>query len=692
MAFSAIAFIAPNYRDFKTYWLKAYEPGTTTPKSMALDSGGAVTVAKLQLNADGFLVSAGDALVIPYIEGPYDLWLFPTEAEADANDTINAERLADNINSLNLSLINDLSQAHEFPTVADYKAFTVAFPVGKIINLLDRGASFTIIAGTGTANTFNIIASTSTGQSASLIMDSSITAKSFGAVDSEVISSSGSILAYISALRKNPISILDTIGGDTITAYTSGNLYLGAGTFVVEPSVLDITQDIGLTFIGEGSRGKTNYQRGNTVLLIKGTSSSFGIRSYRNGGRNLSFVDMDVSYFDADFTGDLLETTDSPGFKLTRCAVGTYGITAGTRTQTARSLVRPTYDEFIVIDDCTFDGAVNGFYDDNTITEFGNTFGGSAATIKNCVFYDFTGDMIYSAATRTRQGLTLQGNVYNPISVSPERAVNIANVDELIDLGNKYAGSTTQSATTEWASQINCSGIIHGNGYGDLLAGTPSRMATFNGKLDIRSNVVFGSAVDGFLVTGGVITGGSNEFSDANSAWVFLPSESLSLALGPDEFKAAVTTSYFTPADSVNLSGSINYSRLLDNSGSSYSNVSDRVSIASEARRKLTQPTLTYTISKRETGEVILASGASAQTFTLPTLAGNLGSRYKILKFSVFGLTIVPNGADRIYFGGSGLASSVSATSTTSLGDYLELEATASGWIISSINGAWTWV
>ena len=93
MAYSAIAFIAPNYRDFKTYWLKAYETGTTTPKVMSLDSVGTTTVAKLQLNADGFLASAGGALVIPYINGYYDLWLFPTEAEADANDTINAERL-----------------------------------------------------------------------------------------------------------------------------------------------------------------------------------------------------------------------------------------------------------------------------------------------------------------------------------------------------------------------------------------------------------------------------------------------------------------------------------------------------------------------------------------------------------------------------------------------------------------------
>ena len=54
MAYSPVAFIAPNYRDYKNYWLKAYEQGTTTPKVMALDDQGAVTVAKLQINQDGF--------------------------------------------------------------------------------------------------------------------------------------------------------------------------------------------------------------------------------------------------------------------------------------------------------------------------------------------------------------------------------------------------------------------------------------------------------------------------------------------------------------------------------------------------------------------------------------------------------------------------------------------------------------
>jgi len=68
-----------------------------------------------------------------------------------------------------IDLINDLSQAYIFDTVAEYQASTIVFPVGKTIHLNDRDADFTKITGTGTANTFNIIASTSVNQSIDLV-------------------------------------------------------------------------------------------------------------------------------------------------------------------------------------------------------------------------------------------------------------------------------------------------------------------------------------------------------------------------------------------------------------------------------------------------------------------------------------------------------------------------------------------
>lgn len=194
MAFAAVSFLSHNYRDFKNYWLKVYDPGTTTPKVMAIDTTGVPTVAKLEINADGFIKSAGGAIVTPHIQGAYDAWLFPTEAEADANDTTNAERIADNLEAPNSNLINDLSQAYEFPTVAAYKAFTTAFPVGKVIHLLDRVADFTVISGTGTGNDKGIIASDQVSQSASIVLPNS-DPKAFGATGGGVVDDTTFIVA-----------------------------------------------------------------------------------------------------------------------------------------------------------------------------------------------------------------------------------------------------------------------------------------------------------------------------------------------------------------------------------------------------------------------------------------------------------------------------------------------------------------
>tara|TARA_B100000809_G_scaffold214531_1_gene219349 strand:- start:2460 stop:3023 length:564 start_codon:yes stop_codon:yes gene_type:complete len=97
MSFSPISFIATNYRDYKNWWLKAYVAGTTSPLAMSPNGDGTSATIKYQINKDGFFVSAGDALVIPHIAGRYDLFIFPTESEADNNDTSSALRVADGI-------------------------------------------------------------------------------------------------------------------------------------------------------------------------------------------------------------------------------------------------------------------------------------------------------------------------------------------------------------------------------------------------------------------------------------------------------------------------------------------------------------------------------------------------------------------------------------------------------------------
>jgi parallel beta-helix repeat protein len=240
MAYSPIAFIAPNYSDYGTYWLKAYLPGSTTPKLLAIELTAATTFAKLQLNVDGFFKSTGGALITPYVEGPYDAYLFQTEAEADANNTAGAIRLADNITPLtdallrsqlaagtvDVNLINDLTHAYEFSTVASYVSFSSIFPVGKVIHLLDRAATFIVITGTGTATGNKIIASSLFSQSIELEVNDTANALQFGAavdgitdsslVYAEMFSSGARTIVFPKATYRGKISQSSLAGVDII--------------------------------------------------------------------------------------------------------------------------------------------------------------------------------------------------------------------------------------------------------------------------------------------------------------------------------------------------------------------------------------------------------------------------------------------------------------------------------------------
>jgi len=108
MAFVAIAGTLPQYEDFPNYWMQAYEQGTTTKKVMANDSAPTTTFARLELDAQGFPNTTGNARLIPFIDGSYDLWLFPTEQEAIDDNTSNAIQLADNITNANPAVESEI--------------------------------------------------------------------------------------------------------------------------------------------------------------------------------------------------------------------------------------------------------------------------------------------------------------------------------------------------------------------------------------------------------------------------------------------------------------------------------------------------------------------------------------------------------------------------------------------------------
>ena len=248
MSYAPIAFVSPNFRDYKDWWIKPYEPGTTTPKYMATDSTLVTLIAKAELNKDGFIKSAGSALIVPYIDGAYDLWLFPTEAEADANDTVNALRLADNITgvsggdfdgNVNAIVIADLSQDYTFETVATYKSSVIEFPEGKIIYLKDRGAKFIVISGIGTGNDANIIASDIVNQSASLILSNTNArdVKAWGISGANAINDT----AYQAALDSDVSEIHFTKSVDSYVFLASHDCTKDKAVTLAKGAVIDCT-------------------------------------------------------------------------------------------------------------------------------------------------------------------------------------------------------------------------------------------------------------------------------------------------------------------------------------------------------------------------------------------------------------------------------------------------------------------
>lgn len=102
MAYAPIALTLPQYDSilYAGWWMKAYNQGTTIPLSVATDAAAGTLLVKCLLDSQGFpITSAVGPRFIPFIDGDYDLWLFPTEGEADGNITINAIQLADNLNT-----------------------------------------------------------------------------------------------------------------------------------------------------------------------------------------------------------------------------------------------------------------------------------------------------------------------------------------------------------------------------------------------------------------------------------------------------------------------------------------------------------------------------------------------------------------------------------------------------------------
>lgn len=141
MARASIAYSTLQYEDKANWYMKAYEPSTTTPK-LIFDGREqtATSFVKIQLNSSGIPISTGGDIIIPYINGRYDLWLFPTEKEANQNDTSSAVRVADDVTAE--SLIENAQTA----TYTDngFVSLLDDTEVNAIYDIIDTGSTPTL--------------------------------------------------------------------------------------------------------------------------------------------------------------------------------------------------------------------------------------------------------------------------------------------------------------------------------------------------------------------------------------------------------------------------------------------------------------------------------------------------------------------------------------------------------------------
>jgi len=632
--------------------LYSYAAGTTTPQTTYTSSSGATPHANpIILDAAGRIAGGGEVWLTDGVAYKFVLMTSTNVLIATWDDItgINASSTAADISFTGFKGQTGTVQSLASNTGSDWIGFTQA--------------------GTGAIPI-----------SAQEKMRQIVSVNDFGAVGDGVTNDTGAIQDAIQAIRSNPVQILDTIGGNLITVYTSGTIYFPKGVYLISSDLLRISQDIGLKLVGAGSRRTNNAEYGPTTLLVSDSSSGFAIQAYRNGGRGLTIEDMDICY-SGSFTGSLVDAYDAPGLTMNRCYVGTYGITSATRQTTAAACVRSTYDEFMTFNNCVFNGAQLGWWIDNARTFNANTFGGSITSFNECVFYDFAVNMVYSNGTRTRETVNFYGCSFNPISVSPSSsAINVDNVNGFNLIACNFAPSTTEYPASQWLRATNTTGMINGNTFGDLATA-----AYLGGVLSVNGNTF--SGVAGLTLTSGVITGSSNEFQTGTGWLLSSPTDTLSVDIGPDLFKSGVTYSYDIPTDNALFSGRINYAKDADASANKFRNTSEGVAFVGTSDRLITTSSTPVTLSVLETGNTYLATGGSAQAFTLPTPVP--GTRLCVSKVSSVNLSITCAATTNFY--GVGSTYPTVATLTGAAMGTIELEAYSTvGWVVKTLVGSWS--
>ena len=204
-----------------------------------------------------------------YISGDYKVTL------KDKNDSlkfslVEVSEVATNVDA-NVTVIK------VFDTVQEFKDYSIEFPDGKIIRLLDRGADFTKITGTGAATSYKIIASTSVNQSIDLIVDKGVVSSEWGMTPA---------LADIKAVWQQ---MLDYALSTGLSVEVMPGTYTQLSSASI--NVSGATNNAGVNIFSKSSNNRAiiNYTGTGYALLIQGTGSEGGAPLIRWGIENIQW-------------------------------------------------------------------------------------------------------------------------------------------------------------------------------------------------------------------------------------------------------------------------------------------------------------------------------------------------------------------------------------------------------------------
>ena len=240
MAFLAAVYLSVTYESYPNYWLKCFVQGTTTPINMATDSTGGTLLAKAEVSAGGtvpigYFKTAGDVIIQPYLDVAYDAWLFPTEAEADANDTSNAVQIANNVD---LSTVLD-GVVFDFDTTALMLAAPLEVGVStrtKEFRTGDGGGGDYFIETGGSSNGFDRLLMVNGNVAVLQYAGGNIDIRQFGPIangttDDSLVLDAAAVFALANGLRE--IFVYEgTISAPTLALDTRRVMFLGQGEII----------------------------------------------------------------------------------------------------------------------------------------------------------------------------------------------------------------------------------------------------------------------------------------------------------------------------------------------------------------------------------------------------------------------------------------------------------------------------